>query len=123
MLPSPNEVPTTDELSIERARALPCPAGFSSKAWRDDWQMVVACLHSDPSPLSAEERFDVRTHADGFGGYASIYNLAQTSQEEAQSVFWDWSNVRDSTPFAVSRMAYVCRTRIARRVFAGESAR
>ena len=48
----------------------------------------------DVGKITDEQEVWVRKNADGFG----------MSLCPSDEIFWDWSNVRDSTPHAINRM-------------------
>lgn len=88
----------------------------------EQWSKVVAWLHWDGEfnkLLTTEQQVQIRLQADGFGNLREPDKLVSArwdaatesfireqgaSAESVQSMLWDWSHVRDSSPEAVEAM-------------------
>lgn len=88
----------------------------------EQWKKVVAWLHWDGEfnkLLTTEQQAQIRLQADGFGNLREPDKLVMASwdpladkfervvgasPEAVQSMLWDWSHVRDSSPEAVEAM-------------------
>lgn len=88
----------------------------------EQWKKVVAWLHWDGEfnkLLTTEQQAQIRLQADGFGNLREPDKLVMASwdpladkfervvgasPESVQSMLWDWSHVRDSSPEAVEAM-------------------
>lgn len=80
------------------------PPSIDAELWADDWAILVATLHhSGEHRLPHQRQFGVRWECDGFG------ELPDRHGGDVDTMLWDWSHVRDSSPLGIERAAFFAR--------------